>query len=142
MRFFHNTPMAIATIDRDGGIVRTNALFARLFQGMLGGDGRSRSIRAIIAERDWPALEAAIGQAAQGKGDIAPVDAMLAGTSERFGRFYVTAVDEEERDQEAAIVYALETTEQRELENASFSSRRWNRSVNSPAVWRTTSTTC
>jgi two-component system, cell cycle sensor histidine kinase and response regulator CckA len=117
MRFFHNTPMAIATIDRDGGIVRTNALFARLFAGMLSGDGGSRSIRAIVADRDWPALDAAIGQAAQGKGDIAPVDAMLAGTSERFGRFYVTAIEEEERDQEAAIVYALETTEQRELEN-------------------------
>jgi len=117
MRFFHHTPMAIATIDRDGGIVRTNGLFARLFQGMLGSDGRNRSIRAIVAERDWPALEAAIGQAAQGRGDIPPVDATLAGEAERFGRFYVTAVGEQERDQEAAIVYALETTEQRALEN-------------------------
>ena len=27
MRFFHNTPMAIATVDRDGRIVRTNPLF-------------------------------------------------------------------------------------------------------------------
>jgi two-component system, cell cycle sensor histidine kinase and response regulator CckA len=116
MRFFHHTPMAIATIDRDGGIVRTNALFARLFVGLLGGDGKSRSIRAIVAERDWPALETAIGQAAQGRGDIAPVDAGLAGDAERFGRFYVTAVGEQERDQEAAIVYALETTEQRALE--------------------------
>ena len=116
MRFFHHTPMAIATIDRDGGIVRTNALFARLFQGMIGGDARSRTIRAIVAERDWPPLEAAIVQAAQGRGEIAPVDAMLAGQGERFARFYVTAVGEQERDQEAAIVYALETTEQRELE--------------------------
>ena len=31
MRFFHNTPMAIATVDRAGRIVRTNPLFARLF---------------------------------------------------------------------------------------------------------------
>ena len=122
MRFFHHTPMAIATIDRDGGIVRTNALFARLFQGMLGGNSKDRSIRAIVSGRDWPELEAAIGQAAQGKGDIAPVDAMLAGEAtlggrdERFGRFYVIAVAEQERDQEAAIVYALETTEQRALE--------------------------
>jgi two-component system, cell cycle sensor histidine kinase and response regulator CckA len=122
MRFFHHTPMAIATIDRDGGIVRTNALFARLFQGMLTGGSKDRSIRAIISGRDWPVLEAAIGQAAQGKGDIAPVDATLAGDvtlagrEERFGRFYVTAVAEQERDQEAAIVYALETTEQRALE--------------------------
>jgi two-component system cell cycle sensor histidine kinase/response regulator CckA len=116
MRFFHHTPMAIATVDRQGGIVRTNALFARLFQGVRGGEGDHRSIRAIVAERDWAALEAAIGQAAQGKGDIAPVDATLAGKGERFGRFYVTAVGEQERDQEAAIIYALETTEQRALE--------------------------
>jgi two-component system cell cycle sensor histidine kinase/response regulator CckA len=116
MRFFHHTPMAIATIDRDGGIVRTNALFARLFQGLIAG-GKESSVRAIVAQRDWPALEAAIGQAAQGKGDIAPVDAMLAGNEERFGRFYVTAVGEQERDPEAAIVYALETTEQRALES-------------------------
>ena len=117
MRFFHHTPMAIATIDRDGGIVRTNALFARLFQGMIGGDARSRTVRAIVAERDWSPLEAAIVQAAQGRGDIAPVDATLAGQGERSARFYVTAVGEQERDQETAIVYALETTEQRELES-------------------------
>jgi len=116
MRFFHHTPMAIATIDRDGGIVRTNALFARLFQGLTAGGGKGRSIRAIVSERDWSALETAVGQAAQGRGDIAPVDAGLAGEVERFGRFYVTAVGEQERDQEAAIVYALETTEQRALE--------------------------
>jgi two-component system cell cycle sensor histidine kinase/response regulator CckA len=119
MRFFHHTPMAIATVDKQGGVIRTNPLFARLFQGARSGDGESvdRSIRSIVAEHDRPALEAAIRQAAEGRGDIAPVDATLAGAAERFGRFYVTAVEEAERDQEAAIVYALETTAQRELEN-------------------------
>ncbi len=120
MRFFHHTPMAIATVDREGGIVRTNSLFARLFQNVLRREGGDRSIGAVAAARDRRALEAAIAEAAQGKGDITPVDAALAaeggGGGERFGRFYVTAVEEEERDQEAAIVYALETTEQRELE--------------------------
>jgi two-component system cell cycle sensor histidine kinase/response regulator CckA len=125
MRFFHHTPMAIATIDKHGGVVRTNPLFARLFHGARGGDspggnyGESvdRSIVVTVVERDREALASAIAQAALGNSDIAPVDAMLAGDSERFGRFYVTAVEEEERDQEAAIVYALETTAQRELEN-------------------------
>ncbi|HXW39846.1 MAG TPA: response regulator [Xanthobacteraceae bacterium] len=117
MRFFHNTPMAIATVDRDGGIVRTNPLFARLFHNVLSGDGGGRAIGAVVVERDRKALEAAIAQAARGKGDIAPVDATLSGEGERFGRFYVTAVEEEEHDQERAIVYALETTAQRELEN-------------------------
>jgi two-component system cell cycle sensor histidine kinase/response regulator CckA len=117
MRFFHNTPMAIATVDRDGRIVRTNPLFARLFQNVLRIEGGSRSIGAVVAARDRPALETAIAQAASGRGDIAPVDTALIGDTERFGCFYVTAVEEEERDQEAAIVYALETTAQRELEN-------------------------
>jgi two-component system cell cycle sensor histidine kinase/response regulator CckA len=116
MRFFHHTPMAIATIDKQGGVIRTNPLFARLFHGARGSAGEDRSIGAIVAERDRPALQAAILAAAEGAGDIAPVDAALAGGGERFGRFYVTAVEEAERDQEAAIVYALETTEQRELE--------------------------
>jgi len=121
MRFFHHTPMAIATIDKHGGVVRTNPLFARLFHGARGGDGQGesdeRSILVTVVERDREALASAIAQAAQGKSDIAPVDAMVVGESERFGRFYVTAIEEEERDQEAAIVYALETTAQRELEN-------------------------
>ena len=116
MRFFHHTPMAIATIDKQGGVIRTNPQFAHLFHGTRSGEGDDRSIRAIVAERDRPALEAAIRAAAAGKAEIAPVDAMLVGPGERFGRFYVTAVKEAERDQEAAIVYALETTAQRELE--------------------------
>jgi two-component system, cell cycle sensor histidine kinase and response regulator CckA len=116
MRFFHHTPMAIATIDKHGGVVRTNPLFARLFHGA-SGEAKDRSILATVAPRDREALAGAIRQAALGKTEITPVDAMLAGEGDRFGRFYVTAVEEEERDQESAIVYALETTAQRELEN-------------------------
>ncbi len=116
MRFFHNTPMAIATVDRDGRIVRTNPLFVRLFHNVLNVEGGARSIGAAVVDRDRPVLEAAIAQAAGGNSDIAPVDAALAGEQERFGSFYVTAVEEEDRDQEAAIVYTLETTAQRELE--------------------------
>ncbi len=126
MQFFHHTPMAIATIDREGGVVRTNALFARLFQNVLASSSPGRSIRAIVTERDWPALEAAIGAAAQGRGEIAPVDATLAGENERFARFYVTAVGEQERDPEAAIIYALETTEQRALENRLVQQQKMN----------------
>src|SRR5207302_7763792 len=88
MRFFHNTPMAIATVDRDGRIVRSNALFARLFNSVLKGEGNDgRSILAVVADRDRLGLEVAIRKAAQGQGEIAPVDAALKGDSERFARF-------------------------------------------------------
>ena len=45
MRFFHNTPMAIATVDRDGRIVRTNPVFVRLFHNVLNVEG-GRSARS------------------------------------------------------------------------------------------------
>ena len=77
-----------------------------------------RSILSVVAERDRAVLEAAIRKAAEGQGEIAPVDAALAGPGERFASFFVTPIeDDAERDREAAIVYALETTQQRELEN-------------------------
>jgi two-component system cell cycle sensor histidine kinase/response regulator CckA len=117
MRFFQSTPMAIATVDKAGKVSRTNALFARLFQSVLAGGGDGHSILAVVSERDREALEAAIRRAAGGQSDVAPVDAALAGDGERWGRFYVSPVEEEERDTEAVIVYALETTGQRTLEN-------------------------
>jgi two-component system cell cycle sensor histidine kinase/response regulator CckA len=115
MRFFQNTPMAIATVDKSGRIARSNARFASAFEGLLKGD--DRSILAVVAERDRPALEAAIAKAAAGQGDIAPVEAALASSHERWASFFVSAVEEEDRDGEAGIVYALETTAQRTLEN-------------------------
>jgi two-component system cell cycle sensor histidine kinase/response regulator CckA len=115
MRFFQNTPMAIATVDKTGRIARSNARFASAFESMLKGD--ERSILSVVAERDRPALEGAIGKAAKGEGDIAPVEAALIGGNERWANFFVSAVEEEDRDGEAAIVYALETTAQRTLEN-------------------------
>ena len=114
MRFFQNTPMAIATVDKAGGIARSNARFASAFEGLLAG---GRSILAVVAEADRPALEAAIAKAASGQGEIAPVEAALAGKDERWATFFVSAIEEEDRDGEAAIVYALETTTQRALEN-------------------------
>jgi two-component system, cell cycle sensor histidine kinase and response regulator CckA len=115
MRFFQNTPMAIATVDKTGRVGRSNARFAATFEGLLNSD--ERSILSVVAERDRPALEAAIRKAADGQSDIAPVESALKGSAERWATFFVLAVEEEDRDGEAAIVYALETTAQRTLEN-------------------------
>ncbi len=127
MRFFQNTPMAIATVDKIGRIARSNARFASAFEGMLKGSeglGDERSILSVVAERDRPALEAAIRKAGEGQGDIAPVEAALAGSGERWASFFVSAVEEEDRDGEAAIVYALETTTQRTLENRVYQQQK------------------
>jgi two-component system cell cycle sensor histidine kinase/response regulator CckA len=117
MRFFDHTPMAIATVDKSGVVVRANARFAKLAQSLNSGGAASKSILSVVNDRDRGHLIAAINQAAEGQGDIAPVEAMLDGAKERWGQFFVTAVEEDERETEAAIVYMLETTERRTLEN-------------------------
>ncbi len=117
MRFFDHTPMAIATVDRAGEVVRANARYAKLAQGLNSEGASGKSIFRAVNPRDRHLLIAAINQAAEGQGDIAPVEALLDGPKERWGQFFVTAVEENERETEAAIVYLLETTERRTLEN-------------------------
>lgn len=117
MRFFDHTPMAIATVDRGGAVVRANARFAKLAQSLTPDGAAGKSIFRVVNARDRSLLVAAINQAAEGQGDIAPVEAALDGAKERWGQFFVTAVEEDERETEAAIVYMLETTERRTLEN-------------------------
>ena len=117
MRFFDHTPMAIATVDKAGSIVRANARFAKLAQTLAVEASSGKSIRAMISERDGNELTSAIAKAAEGQGDIKPVEATLAGPKERSAEFFVTGVEGEERDTEAAIVYMLETTDRRALVN-------------------------
>lgn len=123
-RFFNNAPVAIASLDKDGRIGRTNAPFLKLF-GVLAhpvpGEERPRLADAVV-ERDRRGLAEALDGAVRGRVAVAPVDATLAGAGQRSVRFYVSAVQEavqggdRDADDEVAIVYALETTEQRALE--------------------------
>jgi two-component system, cell cycle sensor histidine kinase and response regulator CckA len=117
MRFFDHTPMAIATVDRGGAVVRANARYAKLAQALSTDAAAAKSIFRAVSPRDRNLLIAAITQAAEGQADIPQVEVMLDGQKERFGQFFVTAVEESERETEAAIVYMLETTERRTLEN-------------------------
>ncbi|MDB5549549.1 MAG: multi-sensor hybrid histidine kinase / cell cycle control histidine kinase CckA [Tardiphaga sp.] len=117
MRFFDHTPMAIATVEKDGTVVRGNARFAKLAQSVSPSGAAKESVIAAVSARDRGQLIAAIEKAAQGQGDIAPVELLLDGGTDRWGQFFVTAVQVDDSDGEAAIVYLLETTERRALEN-------------------------
>ncbi len=132
-RYFNNTPMAIATVDRAGHIDRSNGLFARLFPEVLTpkDDAALRSVYATVSERDRSALTSAIAQAVAGHGDIAPIDTTLADGS-RFARFFIAAVRDGEDHKpnepsgDAAIVYVLETTEQKKLQEQFSQSQKMN----------------
>ncbi|MEJ8475431.1 cell cycle histidine kinase CckA [Roseibium algae] len=115
-RFFNNTPIAIASLDIEGRVLRTNAPFLRLF-GAVDLSGDPPKLDNYVAESGRENLATALEAAANGISEIAPIDIPLSsGTDPRSATFYVSAVQEGEGDGEAAIVYALETTQQRTLE--------------------------
>lgn len=117
-RFFNNTPVAIASIDKEGRIGRNNAPFMRLFGSSIRPDASAPRGRLtdVVAERDRRAISEAISSAVNGQGNISGIDVSLPGEGDRSGRFYVSTVEEGAGDGEVAIVYALDTTEQRALE--------------------------
>ncbi|WP_026379643.1 cell cycle histidine kinase CckA [Afifella pfennigii] len=115
IRFFNNTPMAIASVDREGVINLSNARFLKLFRRS-GDGGRRIELASVVKAEERAALKSALGAAIDGQGDIAPVDAHFAEDESRSARFFVSPIVEGEPGEDAAIVYALETTEQRALE--------------------------
>jgi len=118
-RFFNSTPVAIAAVDAAGTLLRPNAAFARLVrEGLKASAGGGKlSIFALVAERDHPPLRQAIGAAAEGRGDIAPLDVSLEnGETARSARLFVSAADPGSDEGASAIVFALDTTEQRTLQ--------------------------
>src|ERR1700720_39696 len=78
-------------------------------------DGAARSIFTGILDRDHGTVDAAIAAAFQSNPDIPPVDAALAGEGERSARLFFAAADE--HDGNGATIYALDTTEQRALQD-------------------------
>ena len=119
MRFFQSTPMAIATVDKAGQdlahqcAVRpacSRTRWARTRRRPL--DPRRRCPSATASR--WRARSARPPPDRARSRRSTP---RLTGSGERYGRFYVSPVEEDERDAEAAIVYVLETTGQRTLEN-------------------------
>ncbi|MDA4848246.1 cell cycle histidine kinase CckA [Hoeflea poritis] len=127
-RFFNNTPMAIASVDGGGKIVRTNAPFLKMFSGAVSRDDLEKGTRfeTVVHEADRKLFASALEAAAEGKGDIQPVDTRHAADGERFIRFYVTAVIDDGDSKETAIVYAVETTEQKALEAQMAETQKMN----------------
>ena len=126
-RFFNSTPVAIAGLNHKGDIIRTNAPFQKMFAAVVEEHGPANGMRytKIVAKDDRPQLKKIFGEAIAGKGEIDPADLAINGEKERHVRFFVSPVAETdggtkkgaERDnEERVIVYAMETTEQRALE--------------------------
>jgi two-component system cell cycle sensor histidine kinase/response regulator CckA len=127
-RFFNNNPMAIAAVNSDGIIVRTNAPFQRLFSDAIRIKDNSKSgiglrYTKLVAKDDRKALKKVVKAALAGAGRIEPVEMILPNTDDQSVRFFVSPVTDIEpagdvlpEDDERVIIYAMDTTDQRVLE--------------------------
>lgn len=128
-RFFNNTPMAIASVDGNGRILRTNAPFLKLFGGLVSQDDVERGvlIDSVVHESERARLAEALAAAKDRQSDIAPIDALHPTDDGRHFRFYVNAViDSDQAPDEAAIIHALEITEQKALEKQMAQTQKMN----------------
>jgi len=116
-RLFNSAPIAIATVDREGTISTTNAAFARLFGRAIDGVPAGKVTLASLADADGAeALRKALDAAIAGRGLVEPVDIAFRDDKERSGCVYLSPIEQAEGESEAAIAYAIDTTEQRALE--------------------------
>ena len=113
-RLFHAAPIAIATVDANGIVSATNPTFVRMFGA--DAEGGKASLESLVEPASHQDLRRALEAATAGQGLIEPVDVTFAGPGERSGRVYLSPIEEAEGEREAAIAYAVDTTEQRALE--------------------------
>ncbi|WP_275782859.1 cell cycle histidine kinase CckA [Pararhizobium gei] len=129
-RFFNNTPMAIASVDGDGRILRTNAPFLKLFSGVVSQDDMEQGalLEAVVHDAERPHLREALDAAKDRQGDIPPIDSLHPTDENRHFRFYVNAVidQSDQAPEEAAIVYAVEVTQQKALETQMAQTQKMN----------------
>ncbi|MGV3491934.1 MAG: cell cycle histidine kinase CckA [Devosia sp.] len=116
-RFFNDTPFAIATLDKDGRIIRTNAPFSRIFDWS-GGDKSidMQPMVDLIAEPNREAFAKAVDAALASRSEIDPVDATLVRGPDHAVRLYISSSEEAVEAAERINVYALDMSEQRKLE--------------------------
>jgi len=128
-RFFNNTPIAIATVNRSGAIVRANASFAKLFGSLprTGEAGTGMKVRDLIAPEQRNEFATAVRTAAEGRSVTQPLELSIAGDGGRSARVWISAAgDSDENEGESTILYALDTTEFRQVEEQLVQAQKMN----------------
>src|SRR4249919_3867375 len=117
-RYGGNGGLAHALVlNRAPGGAEEAAAAVRLFGRAVDGVPARKVTLADLADADGAeALRKALDAAIAGQGLIEPVDIAFEGDKERSGRVYLSPVERAEGESEAAIAYAIDTTQQRALE--------------------------
>ena len=116
-RLFHAAPVAIATIDLDGTIGSANPAFRKLFFGDAGGLNLSGSnVLEGLGPDSKAALREALAKVRAGESLPHPIEVSYGKGVPRSGQLYLSSNAAAAAEREAVILYALDTTERKELE--------------------------
>jgi len=117
-RYFHAAPFAIASITTDGSVESANHAFNRMFgRTSANGDTPSFSIIENISSENHREVMDYLGTVLDGRTGLAPVDIKFGPKSDKTGRFYMMPMTEAGTKSPSAILYAIDTTEQKTLED-------------------------
>lgn len=117
-RYFQSAPFGIAAVDAEGRIVSANAAFSRL---LLDGTAQRGGTLAELAGKADPEISsrmaAALEAAREGKASIAPFDITVPAKGKPLTRkVYVSSLGRSGAGKEAAILYVIDSTEAKALE--------------------------
>ncbi|WP_051089704.1 ATP-binding protein [Amorphus coralli] len=115
-QMFSRMPVAVGLVTGAGEVHEATPRFWRLLDRRETGSENGRRVLDMIAEPDRESVAAAIAGAAAGEPSPAPIDASLSEEAPRDVRLYVAPFPETDDAPGRAILYAVDTTEQRALE--------------------------
>ncbi|MFO1171566.1 MAG: response regulator [Hyphomicrobiaceae bacterium] len=114
-RFFHAAPIAIATVERDGIIGNSNAAYGRMFLGR-GEQTRGGNILDCVKPESRDSVRQALQALFAGGEAMLPIEILLGNDGQKTGRLYLSPLGNRTGDRDAAVLYAIDTTKERELE--------------------------
>ena len=116
-RLFHAAPIAIATVDSEGTIGSGNLAFARMFfHGATGAAVAGRNVLERITGDSKVAVRQALANTNRQAPQPKPIDISLGVDGRQTGQLYLSTITGGGGEREAVILYAIDTTGQKELE--------------------------
>ncbi|KAB0680959.1 cell cycle histidine kinase CckA [Aureimonas leprariae] len=113
-RVFNASPIAITSLDENGRVLRANDAFAALFGNEAATSG---DLAEFIREEGRDTFRQAVAAAKRSRSVAAPIDIQLVGEPARSLRIYVSGISgSSEGGRESVVLYGVDITEQRTLE--------------------------
>jgi len=116
-RVLQSAPFGVATANAEGRILTANAAFQRMFT--LEGQAVPTTVAGLLPDTEHEAagqLAKALERAVSGRAGAAPIEVAFGTQCELARRIYVTPLQGAPRGRDGAVLYAIDATEQKALE--------------------------